>query len=160
MILANTFHVVVIKNNWLANLSIPISAKAFGKNKTLRGFLVLPFFSGSLALIFSYALGPFVESHLTDSFIGLGLGLSYLISELPNSFIKRRLGIKNGEHSKKYRLFQVFVDKTDSLIGMLLFYYFATSVQFKTIVELYFIAFLLSITTSFVLHSIKLKKSF
>ena len=121
---------------------------------------MLPFFSGTLALIFSYGLGPFLESNLVDCMIGIGLGLSYLISELPNSFMKRRLGIMNGEHSKKYRLVQIFVDKTDSLIGMLIFYYFATAVLFITIIELYFIALLLSLLTSFILHSIKLKKSF
>lgn len=160
MILANSLHVVVIKYNGLPKLVIPISEKAFGKNKTLRGFVVLPFFSGLLVFLFSLLFGPFVDSFLFDTLIGLGLGISYLLSELPNSYVKRRLKINNGEHSEKYKLLQIFVDKSDSLIGMLIFYYLATPVEFITIIELYFIALLLSILTSVVLYSTKLKKSF
>ncbi len=151
---------IVVKKGWLSILSIPISEKAFGKNKTVRGFILLPVINGIIVVLFSYLIGPFVNSFLNDFYIGIGLGIIYLISELPNSFIKRRLGIRNGEHSKKYRLFQVFMDKSDSLIGMLIFYYFVTPVDLRTTFYLFFIALSISLITSFLLHTLKIKKSF
>jgi hypothetical protein len=151
---------VVVKKNWLSATSIPLSVKAFGKNKTLRGFLVLPFLSGSLVAIFSQLFGPFSETHSTDILIGIGLGVVYLLSELPNSFVKRKLGIGNGEHSQKYRLLQIFADKSDSLIGMLIFYYFATPVELITVIQLFVLALGVSLAASFLLYKFKLRKSF
>ena len=117
-----------VKKDWLAFLSIPISTKIFGQNKTIRGFIVLPVFGGFWAFVFSFALGPFVDSYAVDASIGVGLGVVYLLSELPNSFIKRRLGIANGQRSEKHKWLQMLADKMDSLIGMILFYYFVTPI--------------------------------
>jgi hypothetical protein len=160
MVLANTFHIVVVKKNWLAFLNVPLSVIYFGKNKTLRGFVVLPFFSGTLVLLFSQLFGPFVVDLISDFLIGVGLGICYLLSELPNSFVKRKLGIGNGEHSKKYKTVQMLIDKADSLVGMLIFYYFVTEFNLLEVFLLFFLALAISLSVSFILHSTKIKKSF
>jgi CDP-diglyceride synthetase len=160
MVLANTLHIIVVKNNWLSAFNIPISAKAFGENKTIRGFFVLPFFSGGLVAIFSYLWGPFMHSFLMDVFIGLGLGICYLLSELPNSYVKRKLGIKNGEHSKKNKGVQMLIDKADSLVGMLLFYYLVTPISLLETFKLFLLTLIISSSVSLLLLVLKLKKSF
>ena len=160
MLLANVLHIVVVKKGWLAFLSIPISVKYFGKNKTIRGFIILPLFSSLLVLGFSKMEGPFLEDNLHDFYFGICLGIIYLLSELPNSFVKRKLGIANGEHSKKYRVLQMIIDKSDSLVGMLIFYYYFTPINFVGVIQLFFVALAISLSMSFVLHSLKIKKSF
>lgn len=160
MVLANTLHMVVVKRDWFSILCIPLSLEYFGKSKTLRGFILLPVFSGSLVLIFSLLLGTFSGSILNDVLIGIGLGIIYLLSELPNSFVKRKLGIANGEHSKKYKTLQILMDKADSLIGMLIFYYLVMPYKGTEILLLFFLALGISLSVSFVLYSAKIKKSF
>jgi len=160
LIIANVLHMIVVKNNLLGRLSIPISTQLFGKNKTLRGFVVLPVLSGFISWINSMLFGPFSHATFYDLLIGFGLGLAYMLAELPNSFIKRRLGIENGEQSKKHKYFQLLMDKCDSLFGTLLFYYLVFSIHFKSIVILFFVALIIHVSISFLLVRIKIKKSF
>lgn len=160
MVLANILHMIVVKMDWLSILSISLSKSLFGKNKTLRGFIVLPLLSGGLVGLFSQMVGPFSGSLEGDVGIGIGLGLCYLLSELPNSYIKRRLGIANGEHSKNYKWFQILMDKSDSLIGMLIFYFFIMPYDVEEILLLYLLSLGISLMTSFILFALKIKKSF
>lgn len=160
LVLANTCHIVVVKKDWLSWLCIPIAPKAFGYNKTIRGFVVLPIFCWFWVLLFSLWKGPFTISTMNDVLIGLGLGVVYLLSELPNSFVKRRLGIANGEHSKRFKGLQMLVDKADSLVGMLIFYYFVVNITVIEVLQLFVLALMVSLLTSFILHTIQLKKSF
>lgn len=159
MILGNVLHMIIVRKNWLAPLAVPISPPLFGKNKTARGLVVLPLLSGTIALINSIAFGPFIDNHFGDLFVGAGLGLVYLLSELPNSFIKRKLGIANGEQSANFRMVQIFFDKADSLIGILIFYYWVAPVQWPTVVALFFISFCIHLTISHLLVLLKVKQS-
>jgi hypothetical protein len=160
MVLANTCHIIFVKKNYLSILYIPLSIKAFGRNKTLRGFILLPIFNAFWVLLFSYWQGPFVHDLSSDVFIGFGLGVVYLLSELPNSFVKRRIGIANGEHSQKYKGLQMIIDKVDSLVGMLIFYYLATPINVLDTLKLFLFSLIVSLCVSFVLYSLKIKKSF
>jgi len=159
MIIGNVLHMIIVRKNWLASLAIPISVPLFGKNKTLRGFVILPLLSGAIALINSVAFGPFTYTHMEDLLIGAGLGVVYLLSELPNSYTKRRLGIANGEQSANFRWIQVFFDKADSLTGILLFYYWVAPVRWSTIVALFFISFFIHLSISYLLVMLKVKQS-
>jgi hypothetical protein len=47
------------------------------------------------------------------------MGLSYCLAELPNSFVKRRLGIPPGARSARAASVQYVVDQIDSVIGCL-----------------------------------------
>jgi CDP-diacylglycerol--serine O-phosphatidyltransferase len=151
---------IIVKYNWFKGLAFPISKKMFGNNKTYRGIIVLPILTGFLALLSSFWFGPFEMSLAYDAFIGFGLGLAYILAELPNSYIKRRLGISNGEQSKKYKYLQYFMDKADSLIGVLAFYFLTTIISFETILVLFCTGIFLHICISQLLVSIKIKKKF
>jgi len=160
LILGNVFHMVIVKCKALNGLAIPISDKWFGKNKTYRGFLVLPILTGCFALILSAFFGPFQSSFGYDFFVGFGLGLAYVLAELPNSYIKRKLGIANGHQSQKYKYLQYFTDKADSIIGVLIFYFLAVEVSFTSIFILFCISMCLHIGMSQLLVLLNIKKKF
>jgi hypothetical protein len=90
----------------------------FGRNKTLRGFIVVPI---ACALTFGVedALGASLPGELGSSPVlgGLLVGLAYCGFELPNSFIKRRTGIAPGARAVRLRPIFFFADHLDSAIG-------------------------------------------
>lgn len=110
-------------------LNIPIQTQWFGANKKWRGLISLP-----LAMLASVYL-----LHLVETFIpsvpqnailfsdfnllqfGLLVGFVFNLSELPNSFIKRRLEIPPGDESSKVFY---FIDHMDSTYGVLILWYF------------------------------------
>ena len=160
LVLGNVLHMIIVKRNWFKSVAFPISRKIFGDTKTYRGVIVLPMLTGLFALLSSYYFGPFEMSIAYDSFVGFGLGLAYILAELPNSYIKRRLGIANGAQSKKYKYVQYFTDKADSLIGVLAFYFLATMISFETILVLFCIGLVIHVSISQLLVIIKIKKKF
>lgn len=113
--------------------------RIFGDNKTWKGFVgmigVTAFWLQIFELLaknFSWAadlsLIPFTTWALPLGwFYGAIWGLSYVLAELPNSFIKRRLQIEAGKAGAGIQgaVFK-FVDQSDSvlgcLIGLLVFY--------------------------------------
>lgn len=159
LILANVLHMIIVKKNIFEQLNIPLSIALFGENKTIRGFIVVPLIAGIIALLNSSLFGPLGFSNLTAFGVGFGLGLAYMIFELPNSYIKRRLGIKNGEKSEKYKYLQLFIDKIDSLIGIFLFYYIIMVISINDILVLFLASFLIHISISYLLVLLKIKKS-
>lgn len=108
--------------------------RVFGENKTYLGLVgyigISMIFSLLWGLLSSKNLSLasknyFYEYHKNtipyNLLIGALLGFAYAIFELPNSFMKRRLGIgagKSDDGPLKY-LF-VFIDQADSLIGIAL----------------------------------------
>ncbi len=151
---------IIIKRNWFNGLAFPISKPWFGNNKTYRGLIVIPNLTGVIALLCSIWLGPFKTSIIYDAFFGYGLGLAYILAELPNSYIKRRLGIAHGELSKKYKYLQYFTDKADSIIGVLAFYFLATDTSFKIILIMFFLSIIIHIGISQFLVKLNIKRSF
>jgi len=160
LIIGNVLHMVIVKQNWFQELAFPISKNLFGHNKTYRGAIVLPIITGLMAVLSSLFFGPFELSIAYDTYVGFGLGLAYILAELPNSYIKRRLGIANGEQSKKYKYLQYFADKADSLIGVLVFYFLATDIAFKTIVLMFLLGIIVHVGISQLLVLIKIKRKF
>lgn len=160
LILGNVLHMIIVKCDWFKSSAFPISKRLFGENKTYRGIIVLPILTGLLALLSSFWFGPFEMSVEYNFFVGFGLGLTYILAELPNSYIKRRLGIANGAQSKKYKYLQYFTDKADSLIGVSVFYFLVTAVSFETILVLFCMGIVLHISLSQLLVLIKIKKKF
>lgn len=110
-------------------LNIPIQTQWFGANKKWRGLISLP-----LAMVASVYLLKLLEtifptlSQQSISFsnfnlieFGLLVGFIFNLSELPNSFIKRRLDIPPGDETNK---FFYFIDHMDSTYGVLILWYF------------------------------------
>ena len=158
-IIGNVIHMIIVKKNLFSFFAHPVSSELFGENKTLRGFVFLPLLIGLFCFVDSILLGPFSMNYITDLLIGVGLGLSYMLAELPNSFIKRRIGIAPGKTSNKFRSLQLIIDKTDSLIGACIFYLFAMNRSYHEILLLFLVSFILHVSISYFLVLMKFKKS-
>lgn len=159
LVIGNVAHMIIVKKNYIKALSIPISSKLFGTNKTYRGFLVLPVLSGFIAYLNAIIFDSLQIANRYAFFIRIGLGFAYMLFELPNSYLKRKLGIPQGTSSNKYKILQLCIDKIDSLVGVFAFYYFTISVTFDTIIALFIAAFLIHISLSYLLVVLKIKKS-
>ncbi|MBE9045946.1 CDP-archaeol synthase [Pleurocapsales cyanobacterium LEGE 10410] len=107
-------------------LDTPIQTRWFGANKKWRGLISLP-----IAMIISVYLLQSIEivpvpqnAVLFSDFnlweFGLLVGFIFNLSELPNSFVKRRLNIPPGDENSK--LFY-FIDHMDSTYGVLILWY-------------------------------------
>jgi CDP-archaeol synthase len=101
--------------------------RIFGDNKTARGFMmIVPATSiamvgfGLAAQKANLAIWPLsVREFLV---LGAASALGLMLGELPNSFLKRQLGIDSG-HPPKHRVGRVIsalADRLDSVIGALL----------------------------------------
>lgn len=110
--------------------------RIFGDNKTWKGFLgylvlntiCMPLWglicgaAGIEGYNFFYSGSGCVANTLPNNLlIGLLLGIGYGVFELPNSFLKRRLGIVPGKSLKgAAKAFFVFLDQADSVFGCVL----------------------------------------
>ena len=158
-VIGNVAHMFLVKKDLLSFFAKPVSVALFGKNKTLRGFIFLPVAIGMVCLLDSFIWGPFGNDYLSDFLIGVGLGLAYMLAELPNSYVKRSRGIAPGESSAKFSITQLIIDKSDSLIGACVFYYFVMNITREEILLLFLISFGLHVSISYLLVFVKLKKS-
>ena len=108
-------------------LNIPIQERWFGTNKKWRGLVSLPIaMVASVYLLklveMSISLPPSAISFSDFNLIEFGLlvGFIFNLSELPNSWFKRRLDIPPGDESSK--LFYL-IDHMDSTYGVLILWY-------------------------------------
>ena len=91
LIFSGVLHMAVVRADLLPGLKIPIQRHWFGANKTWRGALVMPLLTVAgcfLALKIEYAITPDYAvgfSRVNLVWIGLALGIAYILSELPNS---------------------------------------------------------------------------
>ena len=181
LIVSNVLHMVLVKKNGLTSLCIPLNSTLFGPNKTLRGFLFVPFVNGILYLVVNWPGGwllsglsseyylqqeinigdiNFLNLLLMQASIGAVYGLFYMLFELPNSWIKRRMGIASGESSTRFRWFFTLLDKTDSAIGVSLFFGFLNDFNIEMMLQFFLCASSLHFGISGLLVLSKIKKSF
>ena len=102
----------------------------FGANKTVRGLAVMPLATCACALAFVALCGrapwlggamPAYEAAHPAAW-GLLCGLGYVVGELPNSFVKRQLGVGPGEAGPGLLGLVLWtVDQMDSMLGVWLF---------------------------------------
>jgi len=105
--------------------------RLFGDHKRLRGFIALPLAAaGAFAL--TAALREQLPAPLAESLwnlsivryaaIGFAAGLGFMLAELPNSFLKRQLGVAPGQlpASGWPRLICPLLDRFDSAFGVLI----------------------------------------
>ncbi|MGH2471993.1 MAG: CDP-archaeol synthase [Candidatus Limnocylindria bacterium] len=133
ILIAGLAHVAVITLDLAPGLARPIDAgrrwrgrPMLGGNKTWRGFVVMPaatavtiaaqqtLVSRSRRLA---ALAPLARGAPPAWIVGAICGAAYVVAELPNSFVKRRLGIAAGTSAPRARAAQYVVDQLDSVIG-------------------------------------------
>lgn len=105
--------------------------RVFGANKCWRGFVVMVPAAGAafvaLRLLLPalppwFAQGLWPLSPASYGALGLWAGFAFMAAELPNSFVKRQLGITPGMASGHPVLGPLFgcVDRLDSVLGVLL----------------------------------------
>lgn len=119
LLLSNLLHMGVVKTKRLQALAVPISDKWLGANKTWRGVWVMIVCNACFTFLLWLVYPHFTTSPFLSFAIGGLLGWSYLMGELPNSFIKRRIGIAPG--SKDRNFVTIFTDKSDSSLAVALF---------------------------------------
>jgi hypothetical protein len=98
-------HAPVLRWDLAPALRVPINRRAFGANKTWRGALVMT--AGAVAATVALHRLPAYRRRLPPEVaaagparFGLLLGVAVWAGELPNSFLKRRLGIPPGEQRR------------------------------------------------------------
>jgi hypothetical protein len=136
VVLAGLGHVAVLKTNVLSSLASPIDNGArwrgrpiLGANKTWRGIALMTGLtavaSGTQAALvrrrrWPSALEVLQSARLNSWLTGALCGLTYCLAELPNSFVKRQLGIAPGGRGSRASRLQYVVDQADSVAGCLL----------------------------------------
>jgi CDP-diglyceride synthetase len=133
ILIAGLAHVAVISLDLAPQLARPIDAgrqwwgrPVLGSNKTWRGFVVMP---AATAITIAAqqrlaarsprlaAIAPLVRGAPPPWIVGAICGAAYVVAELPNSFVKRRLGIAPGTSAPRARTAQYVVDQLDSVVG-------------------------------------------
>ncbi|WP_447876341.1 CDP-archaeol synthase [Serratia fonticola] len=165
VILGGCTHMIIVRYNHFAALNVPLAVSCFGANKTWRGLLLVPLLTALFALLWL----PIGQLHSPQEIlpilieecclVGLLAGVGYILPELPNSWMKRKLGIPPGKLPVRNRAFFIFGDQIDSAIGVTLAY----TLYFKlpaTSAALLFIIFLLSaFVVKQLLYLLALKKT-
>ncbi len=153
VVMAGICNMILVKLPVLGFLKTPMDNEAvcadgkrlFGANKTWKGFWGMVFFTGfwmwvfgTLDNTFSWAQGlSLIDYHhfsaVQELFYGFLWGLGYVLFELPNSYVKRRIDIPPGENRTGFtgHLFK-FIDQADSVLGcmiFMLFFYIPTPLE-------------------------------
>jgi CDP-diglyceride synthetase len=141
VLISGVVHSWVIKNKLWPRLFIPLDGnlsfrgrRIFGDNKTIRGTLIMVFATALTTGVTYFFIPPTWLNTLSPyhrlpkAFIfGFVIGIGYILGELPNSFIKRQIGIPPGKQITGFlgNLLSI-TDQADSVVGvcvlLILFY--------------------------------------
>lgn len=166
LVITNIAHMILVKRNAWSNLAIPIHKTALGANKTWRGIVFVSTVNAVLFLLINYLGGVLIsffhqEQNLVQLlFLGWIYGMAYVLFELPNSFIKRRMGVEPGAAALRLKWFFTLLDKTDSAFGVSLVFYVLHDFSLKDAFVFFLIASGLHFLFSWILYLRKIKKSF
>jgi CDP-2,3-bis-(O-geranylgeranyl)-sn-glycerol synthase len=117
--------------------------RIFGDNKTWRGFIAIVPGVGIAFVLFRILFAAFPYhilgglwplSILQFGLLGCLVGIGFMLGELPNSFMKRRLGVPPGEapETSTARWICFLVDRFDSILGGMLVLALVVPVPFLT----------------------------
>ena len=143
VILAGVFNMLLLKIPFLKSHCRPIDGgknwtdrkRIFGDSKSVLGFWLMTLLGGFMELFWGFllqGLGQNTRSLLylyfenTPAFnflIGMLFGFLYMLFELPNSFIKRRLSVsasEQGDRRRGLKLIFFILDQIDSMLGIML----------------------------------------
>lgn len=146
--------------------------RLFGDNKTWQGFfgmiaatalwmavaawLVTHFANiQHLSLVSFEAFAPPLNAWL----FGALLGLAYVVAELPNSFLKRRIGIPPGKNASGARgFFFLVLDQADSVIGCVIVLLFVSGITWLDALLLVLLGSIAHYLTNLGLYVVRLKR--
>ncbi|OGZ07655.1 MAG: hypothetical protein A3C93_01995 [Candidatus Lloydbacteria bacterium RIFCSPHIGHO2_02_FULL_54_17] len=122
--LANIIHqVLIVRGNYFSRMRVPLDlgkqlagVRILGENKTVRGLVLVPLIAVATAIV----PGAFGGNALFYAQSALVAGVGYMLGELPNSFLKRRFGIKAGQKGTGVAgMCFKLIDHCDSIVGAL-----------------------------------------
>ena len=135
VLLAGLGQVAVLKTGLLAGLATTLDRglkwrgkPLLGSRKTWRGVIIMTTLTALIACAQAEAarqstacrtLSPFDYRRTNPLLLGFALGLGYCLAELPNSFVKRRLGIAPASTTERWASVQYVIDQSDSVVGCL-----------------------------------------
>ena len=149
---------VAVKINLLPFLKIPLNEKLFGKNKTWRGIILMCLFSIPGVLLAQKLDNSLGFSDANLFLLSIGLGLGYTLSELPNSFFKRRLNIAEGKTSDKHKWLQIIIDQGDSAVGTAIAYKLFLGATWPLLLTFGLLGILIHLLINILLYLVKLRK--
>ena len=157
LVISGALHMMVVRCDWWPALKIPIHKGLLGPNKTWRGIVVMaltaPVGAWLTALLWPDAFGSW------NLFVlGVLLGLAYALAELPNSYVKRRLGIAPGKRPVRNRAWFALADQADSAIGCALVYGWALRLNAMTILLLVAVGPAVHLVVNYSLYLMRLRK--
>ncbi len=179
-IFAGILNMVWVKVPVLGCLARPIDAgrtlrdgrRVFGDNKTWKGLLGMLFLgalcgiawgavlSGSAAEPYNLFYGVRQNTPGWSGVTGGLLGLAYGLFELPNSFLKRRVGITPGRTRRgAWAWIFVVLDQVDSVIGCGLVLALLTPVSWSMFVAIVVLGGATHVVLNLLLYAAKLRKN-
>lgn len=179
LILSGIFNMIFVKSSLYKKYNYPIDnyivlkdgKRLFGNNKTIIGFISMIVFSICFQVLWGlYCLNLmklsnewyniFENTILNNVKIGFYVGFIYMLFELPNSFIKRRLGIQEGKTDIGLKGIIFFiVDQIDSLIGVFIFLKLYSNLNIYQYFEYLLLGGLTHIIINLILYIIKVRKN-
>ncbi len=140
-------HIFIIKKNHFSFLNKPISEKIFWKNKTYRWLIVMSLFSAIFGILYFEFWFAFL------------LWFFWILGELPNSLIKRKLWIKSWNYGRGvWVLFQYIFDTLDSIIAILVFLNFVYDITILSNILLLIVGFLNHSIIDYFCYKVWIKK--
>ena len=101
---------------------------------------------------------PLLEGH-ASGFLALVLGLAYCLPELPNSYLKRRMGIKEGLTSERHKFLFLLLDQADSAVGCLIAYKIMLSISWPVFWATILFGIVIHPLFNLLLHQLKIRKN-
>lgn len=180
IIFAAVIHGFVLKYDWLKWLKKPMDCglkvrnkPLFGVNKTWRGLIVSVFGTVVFAYVhyWLYLVSPFFEKisivnydRVIPLYVGLALGAGMILGELPNSFLKRQIGIGAGKQRSDFKgfLFRIY-DQIDLLTGAWLLMIFVPGFPIRqnldVIIFSIFMTLILHIMIAYIGYALGMRKT-
>lgn len=146
--------------------------RIFGDNKTWIGFGSMIVISSIVHVIWGWAIDKLDLTYKSDYYnikknsisynfiLGILNGFLYMISELPNSFMKRRLGIESDKRVKGIKgIVSFIVDQVDSIIGICVMIKELSGCTWKRCIEFIGLGSITHLGVNVVLYKLHLRRS-
>ncbi len=180
VILSGILNMVFTKTGFYRRHRTPIDGgrclsdgrRVFGDNKTWAGFLSMTVLCTAAQLFWGMFLkavhadprnelySVYPNSVAYNAVIGFLSGAVYMLFELPNSFVKRRLDIEPGK-TKRSALGACFfvIDQIDSLIGVMAVIYVFADISFGRYLGYVALGGLTHIAVNLVLYKLRIRRN-
>ncbi|MBI4763166.1 MAG: CDP-archaeol synthase [Deltaproteobacteria bacterium] len=164
-----------IKYEWFSSLKRPLDLgmsikgkRIFGDHKTWRGMVINLVFCTLGAMIQVWLQGqgpippwlPLFDYSRIGLLVGVLMGLGLTLGELPNSFLKRQLGLSPGQGAKgPLRVFFFLFDQVDMAIGIWLLIFVLIRPTLSLVLYSLLLTLLLHVSVSVIGYFLGMRKT-